>query len=187
MLHCWFLGCVCLLMSSLTVGFFLPCSSVVFLSLFLIDFSKLGVWGTQVPDVEFKFLAHSEKRSITLWSLLIVNCQARVWVFPCQAYINVVFLFVCLFFVFFFNLAKVQVSFILCFGGSIHSIFRSLLGKLLPGGASGKESACQCRRRKRCGFHCQVRKIPCRRAWQPTPVFLTGESHGQRSLAGYSP
>ena len=32
-----------------------------------------------------------------------------------------------------------------------------------------------------------VRKIPWRREWQPTPVFLPGESHGQRSLAGYSP
>jgi len=29
--------------------------------------------------------------------------------------------------------------------------------------------------------------IPWRRAWQPTPVFLPGESHGQRSLVGYSP
>ena len=28
---------------------------------------------------------------------------------------------------------------------------------------------------------------PWRRAWQPTPVFLPGESHGQRSVAGYSP
>ena len=32
-----------------------------------------------------------------------------------------------------------------------------------------------------------VGKIPSRRAWQPTPVFLPAESHGQRSLAGYSP
>jgi len=32
-----------------------------------------------------------------------------------------------------------------------------------------------------------VGKIPWRRAWQPTPVFLPGESHEQRSLAGYSP
>ena len=32
-----------------------------------------------------------------------------------------------------------------------------------------------------------VRKIPWRREWPPTPVFLPGESHGQRSLAGYSP
>ena len=36
-------------------------------------------------------------------------------------------------------------------------------------------------------FDLWVRKIPWRRAWQPTPVFLPGESHGQRSLAGYSP
>ena len=32
-----------------------------------------------------------------------------------------------------------------------------------------------------------VKKIPGRRKWQPTPVFLPGESHGQRSLVGYSP
>ena len=32
-----------------------------------------------------------------------------------------------------------------------------------------------------------VGKIPWKRAWQPTPAFLPGESHGQRSLAGYSP
>ena len=32
-----------------------------------------------------------------------------------------------------------------------------------------------------------VRKIPCRRKWQPTPVFLPGEFHGQRSLVGCSP
>ena len=32
-----------------------------------------------------------------------------------------------------------------------------------------------------------VRKIPWRRAWQPTPLFLPGESHGQGSLAGHSP
>ena len=32
-----------------------------------------------------------------------------------------------------------------------------------------------------------VGKIPWRREWLPTPVFLLGEFHGQRSLAGYSP
>ena len=37
------------------------------------------------------------------------------------------------------------------------------------------------------GFDPWVGKIPWRRAWQPTPVFLPGESHGQRSLVGYSP
>ena len=56
-----------------------------------------------------------------------------------------------------------------------------------PGGASGKEPTCQCRRHKRHGFDSWVRKIPWRRAWQPTPVFLPGESHGHRSLVGYSP
>ena len=56
-----------------------------------------------------------------------------------------------------------------------------------PGGASGKEPACQCRRHKRCGFDPWVRKISWRRAWQPILVCLPGESHGQRSLAGYRP
>ena len=54
----------------------------------------------------------------------------------------------------------------------------------LPWCLSGKESACQCRRHR---FDPYVRKIPWRRAWQPTPVFLPGESHGQRRLSGYSP
>ena len=45
--------------------------------------------------------------------------------------------------------------------------------------------ACQCRRQERCWFDPWVEKIPWRRAWQPTPVFLPGESQGQRSLAGY--
>ena len=56
-----------------------------------------------------------------------------------------------------------------------------------PGGASGKESACQCRRRKRCELDPWDRKIPWSRKWQHTPVFLHGESHGQRSLADYNP
>ena len=45
-----------------------------------------------------------------------------------------------------------------------------------PGSTSGKEPACQCRGCKRCGFNPWVRKIPWRRVWQPTPVFLPGES-----------
>ena len=55
------------------------------------------------------------------------------------------------------------------------------------GGASGKELACQCRRCKRHGFNPWVRKIPWRRAWQPTRVLLPGEFQGERSLVGYSP
>ena len=53
--------------------------------------------------------------------------------------------------------------------------------------AGAKEPACQCRRHKRSSFHPWLGKMPWGKAWQPTPVFLPGESHGQRSLAGYSP
>ena len=49
------------------------------------------------------------------------------------------------------------------------------------------ESACQCRRLRRHGFDPWVRKIPWRMKWQPTAVFLPGESYGQRSLVGCSP
>ena len=56
-----------------------------------------------------------------------------------------------------------------------------------PRGASGKESACQCRRSQRCGIDPWAGKMPWKRAWQPTAVFLPEEFHGQRSLAGYSP
>ena len=45
----------------------------------------------------------------------------------------------------------------------------------------------QCRNSRRPGFDPWIRKIPWRREWLPTPVFLPGEFHGQRSLAGYSP
>ena len=51
-----------------------------------------------------------------------------------------------------------------------------LLG--FPGGSVGKESACQCRRHRRCKFHPWVGKSPWRRAWPSTPVFRPGESHG---------
>ena len=54
-----------------------------------------------------------------------------------------------------------------------------------PGGASSKESTCQCRRHKRHRFNPWVGKIAWSRKWQPTPEFLPGKSHGQRSLAGY--
>ena len=53
--------------------------------------------------------------------------------------------------------------------------------------ASGKEPACQCRRRKRPEFDPWVGNIPWKREWKPTPAFLPGESYGQGSLVGYSP
>ena len=52
---------------------------------------------------------------------------------------------------------------------------------------SSKEATGQCRRYKRRRFNPWIGKILWRRASQPTPVFLPGESHGQRSLAGYCP
>ena len=60
-------------------------------------------------------------------------------------------------------------------------------GAAFPGGSAGKEPTCQCRRCKRRRFNPWVRKIPWSRKWQPTPVFLSGTFHGQRSLEGYSP
>ena len=56
------------------------------------------------------------------------------------------------------------------------------LPRWLSGKKKKKKSTCQCRSR---GFDSWVRKIPWRRKWQPTPVFLPGKCHGQRSLAGY--
>ena len=52
----------------------------------------------------------------------------------------------------------------------------------LPRWHSGKESPWECRRLKRQGFDLWVGRIPWRRKWQPTPVFLPGKFHGQRSL-----
>ena len=54
----------------------------------------------------------------------------------------------------------------------------------LPRWLSGKESACQC---KEIWVRSLSQKDPLEEEWQPTPVFLPGESHGQRSLVGYSP
>ena len=62
-----------------------------------------------------------------------------------------------------------------------------LTNKLLDGflgGANGKKSTCQCRRLKKHRFNPWVRKVPWRRAWQPTPVFLPGESPWTGELGG---
>ena len=56
-------------------------------------------------------------------------------------------------------------------------------GPLIPRWCSAKEPTYQCRRSKRLGLG----KISWSRKWQPTPMFLSGKSHGQRSLVGYSP
>ena len=72
---------------------------------------------------------------------------------------------------------KVQANFI--------EIFRSFyVCPTFPSGSVGKEVTCQCERPR---SDLWVRKIPWRRKWKPTPRFLRGESHVQRSLEGYSP
>ena len=53
------------------------------------------------------------------------------------------------------------------------------------GCASGKVPACQFRRHKRHGFYPWVQKIPWRRAWQPTSIFLPEETQAKSSLTGY--
>ena len=56
-----------------------------------------------------------------------------------------------------------------------------------PSGASGKESARNAGDARDTGLFPGLGTSPRRKAWQPIPVFVPGESHGQRSLAGYSP
>ena len=51
----------------------------------------------------------------------------------------------------------------------------------------GKNLPAKARRHKRHVFDPWVGKVPWMSAWQPTPVFLSGESYGQRSLVGYGP
>ena len=53
------------------------------------------------------------------------------------------------------------------------------------GSVSGKELTCQCKRYERDWFDPWVEKIPWRKARQPTPVFLPGESQGGGSLVGF--
>ena len=55
-----------------------------------------------------------------------------------------------------------------------------------PVGTSGKVPACQCKRYKSHEFDPWIGKMHWRRKWQPTPLFLSGNSHEQRSLAGCS-
>ena len=75
---------------------------------------------------------------------------------------------------------------------SIHNYFIMFLtlnsGLGFPGGPESKESACNAGDLGLVsGFGLWVGKIPWKREWKPPPVFLPGESHEQRSLAGYSP
>ena len=64
-------------------------------------------------------------------------------------------------------------------------VFQGIMSIFGAGNGTPLQYSClQCGRP---GFDPWVGKIPWRRSWQPTPVLLPGESHGQRSLGGYSP
>ena len=69
-----------------------------------------------------------------------------------------------------------------------HDLRKTTPGRMVlwvfPGSSDGKESACNVGDP---GLTPGSGKIPCRMEWLPTPVFLSGESHGQRSLVGHSP
>ena len=63
----------------------------------------------------------------------------------------------------------------------------AIVNNAVPYGSMVKESTCQGRSCRRPLFDPWIQKSPWRRIWQPTSVFLPGESHGQRSLEGCSP
>ena len=71
-----------------------------------------------------------------------------------------------------------------------HNVRRHILllvRRCLGHDSAVKEPACQWRRHRRRGFDPWVTKIPWRRKWKPIPVYLCGESHGQKGRVGYSP
>ena len=82
---------------------------------------------------------------------------------------------------------------LLCFCGlhSIHFLFKKIFAlstfHLLPYSMNFGASLVAPRLKGLPGLDPWVGKIPWRKKWQPTPVFLPGESHGRRSLVGYSP
>ena len=71
--------------------------------------------------------------------------------------------------------------------GVCNNLFNVRFTLGFPDGTSGKEAACQCRTCKRCGLIPGSGRSLGEGLGKPTSVFLPGESHGQRSLAGYSP
>ena len=84
---------------------------------------------------------------------------------------------------FFYLIQKEQARIGILSGWIAHILSVTMVSMGFPHGLSGKEFACQCRR---CGFNPWFGKIACRSIWQPTSVFLPGESHDQRSLVDYS-
>ena len=84
---------------------------------------------------------------------------------------------------------KCGTSFLPCdfFSESLYLQWCIIIGGFSAGSAYNKEPACQCKRHKKCRLDRCVRKMPWRRKWQTTPIFLPRKSHGQKSLVDYSP
>ena len=99
---------------------------------------------------------------------------------PCSFFLpsfeQIIYIFMIIFYLL-FNLLAITFVISVVFQG----LQKHLFG--FPDLCSGKESASQCRR---CGFNPWVGKIPWRKKWLPTPVFLPGEFQVHRSLARYS-
>ena len=70
---------------------------------------------------------------------------------------------------------------------SFATFCRTISFRGFPGGASGKESAPNTGDARAAGLISGSGRSPGGGQWKPTPVFLPGKFHGQRSLAGYSP
>ena len=133
------------------------------------------------PTLSFPPCAHKSVLYISIPSLQMGSSIPFFWIpYMC---INILYLFfsfwlktaLCITGSRFIHLTKTDSHLFLLYGWEMG----------FPGGASGKEPACQCRRRERHRFHPWVRGIPWMRTWKLTPVFLPGESPGQRSLVGY--
>ena len=86
------------------------------------------------------------------------------------------------------------ISFLGASWATVHGVTKSwtrlsphTVDKGFPGSASGQEPACRWGRQKRRWFYLWVGKIPWSRKWQPTPVFLPGESPWTEEPSFFSP
>ena len=157
----------------------------VFLLILWMHLFLFSPWGYQSM---FCFL--SKIILLSAFSLFSLNHIFSVCFYPSLLILGSVFMFECLDFVCMSTTCPL-VGLTMEWPGCKSDFFSSLYVGMEKGvhsrWFSGQEYACQCRRCRRCRFYPWLRKIPWRRKWQPTPVFLPGESHGQRSLVDYSP
>ena len=163
---CLCLGSLSLWLLSLSTS---HCATVLCLSLFCLAYS-----GSLPPFPPSFLLTENNLKTIT-WGNICFKKKFEFYVLNLIAYgLNLVlpfkkkapFLFQCVYIMYIYSCTHIHI-----FYG-------------LPRQLSGKESACQCRRH---GLGPWVGKIPWKKKWQSTPVFFAGKSHGQRSLASYSP